>query len=106
MKMNRYIITVLYVMAGCAVSVPLNAGQQHVAFRGDVVRITVSETSEGIRVEFEQRCENERFYEENDTHIVSTAPAIQYHVVNENTILKTNYQYTAHKIRAPEQYVI
>lgn len=105
MKMNRYIITVLYVMAGCAVSVPLNAQHGTELFRGEHLRIIVSESVDGITIEhvskIKKRC---KFYSSQQCDRIQkqSEELIVSHYLNIESELKTTFQYHAHKIRAPE----
>lgn len=54
MEMNRYLLAALYVMAGCAVTVPLKAQGNGEPLRGERCRLVITNTVKVISVYLEE----------------------------------------------------
>ncbi len=50
MEVNRYLITALYVMAGCVVTIPLKAQEYSEPLKGERCRLIVSNTVKAISI--------------------------------------------------------
>lgn len=59
--MNRYLIAALYVMAGCAVTIPLKAQGSSESLRGDRCRLVITNTVKAISIYMEQNEEDHDF---------------------------------------------
>lgn len=104
--MNRYLLAALYVMAGCAVTIPLKAQGNGEAFRGDRCRSVITNTIKVVAAHLDEEnqvqdsCsllfDDSRFAEnETGTDIFSFLKAEPYHC---GSLCRTS-----HKIRAPEK---
>lgn len=105
MEVNRYLIAALYVMAGCAVAVPLKAQTEGASLGGERCRLVVTHT-----VKFVSACmQQERVKTE-----VPSLPS-DYFLFPQPEFSRTDYVFVrtvrihagplcriSHKIRAPE----
>lgn len=104
--MNRYLIAALYVMAGCAVTVPLKAQGNGEALRGERCRLVITNTVKVVSVYLDE--------EEKEQKLSAGLPPDYFQIpvvealaddfafdktvrVNTGSLCRT-----AHKIRAPE----
>ena len=104
--MNRYLIAALYVMAGCAVTIPLKAPGNGELLRGERCRSIVIHTVKVVSV-----CMQEKLKEQElCSHLISEyvhmpIPEIHAsHFLFKKTVGINNGSLcrTSHKIRAPE----
>ncbi len=104
--MNRYLIAALYVMAGCAVAVPLKAQNNGELLRGEKCRLVITNTVKVISVYVEE--------DETDQVYCNSLPPDFFHYPPFELRIK-NFSFdrtvrmstgplcrTSHKIRAPE----
>lgn len=92
-------------MAGCAVTVPLNTQHGTELFRGEHLRIVISESVDGITIEqASQQKKSREFHTYREISPLLLINCKTKKVCNHNSenLLKTIFQYHAHKIRAPE----
>lgn len=107
MEMNRYLLAALYVMAGCAVTIPLKAQTNGEPLRGERCRLIITNTVKVVSVYIEEAQEEQEF---------CTLPPDYYHFPKVE-FSETNYSFdrtirinagplchSAHKIRAPENF--
>lgn len=104
--MNRYLIAALYVMAGCAVTIPLKAQGSGESFRGDRCRLVITNTVKAISIYMEQS--------EEDHDFSNSLPPDYFHFPNpEISIVDFSFDKTvrinagplcriSYNIRAPE----
>lgn len=104
--MNRYLIAALYVMAGCAVTIPLKAQNNGESLRGERCRLIITNTVKAISVCMEESDEEHDFS--------NSLPPDYFQFPNlEATITDFSFDKTvrvsagplcrtSHKIRAPE----
>lgn len=103
--MNRYLITALYVMAGCAVTIPLKAQGNGEPLRGERCRLIITNTVKVMSVYLEE--------EEEQVFCIGLPP--EYFQIPILEVLADDFTFnrtirvnigslcrTAHKIRAPE----
>lgn len=60
MEMNRYLLTALYVMAGCVVAIPLKAQESTGVLKADKCRPVIASTLKNVAIyweESEEKCE-------------------------------------------------
>lgn len=106
MEMNRYLLAALYVMAGCAVTIPLKAQANGEPLRGERCRLVITNTVKVVSVYLEE--------EEQDTDFCSCLPDYfcfpcpEVHTVDfsfdpMDRIHTGPLCRTSHKIRAPER---
>ncbi len=105
MEVNRYLIAALYVMAGCAVTIPLKAQTDNVPLRGEQCRQVVTHTVKVVSVYMQHE-------EEQQNHCVLPP---DYYNFPQPEFSQTDYVFgetirinagslchTSYKIRAPE----
>lgn len=101
--MNRYLLATLYVMAGCAVAVPLKVQENVVPLRVERCRLPQTYTARTICISLNEPSTRVT-YETVDSHdfsietgescaIIRTASTEMAHV--------SRFAYSSHKIRAP-----
>ncbi|MEG0796051.1 MAG: hypothetical protein RR397_06045 [Odoribacter sp.] len=61
MEMNRYLIAALYVMAGCAVTIPLKAQGCSEPLRGERCRLVITNTVKVVSIYLEENDEQQAF---------------------------------------------
>ena len=97
--MNRYLIAALYVMAGCAVTIPLKAQGCGESLRGERCRLIITNTVKVVSVYLE---------EEEEEQVFCSGLPPDYFLADDFTFDKTvrvnigSLCRIAHKIRAPE----
>lgn len=104
--MNRYLLAALYVMAGCAVTIPLKAQGNGEAFRGERCRLVITHTIKVVAVHLEEeRLDQESCYLSfNDCRFIDAETG-----TTDFTFCKAEHYHggslcrTSHKIRAPEK---
>ena len=62
MEMNRYLLAALYVMAGCAVSVPLKAQQHGELLKVERCRLVITHTVKVVSVCLDEETEESFHY--------------------------------------------
>lgn len=105
--MNRYLIAALYVMAGCAVTIPLKAQGNSEPLRGERCRLVITNTVKVISVYVEENEEEQIFanalppdyfhFPESEVH------AVEFSFDKTVGINAGHLCPTSHKIRAPEK---
>lgn len=103
--MNRYLIAALYVMAGCAVTIPLKAQGSGESLRGERCRLIITNTVKVVSV----------YLEEEEEQVFCTSLPPDYFKIPVVEALADDFTFdktvrvnigslcrTAHKIRAPE----
>lgn len=108
MEMNRYLLAALYVMAGCAVTVPLKAQSNGESLKIERYRVGITNTVKVISI----------YIEENqvDQVLCHSLPPDYFHFLK-LIVHTTNFVFdkkvrkiigplcrTSHKIRAPELF--
>ena len=103
MEVNRYLIAALYVMAGCAVTVPLKAQVEGASV--ERCRVVITQTVRTIAISVEQAEEKQKY----DTSSAQNKPIATWgdlRTVFSNSsssgIESGTLCRTSHKIRAPE----
>lgn len=105
MEMNRYLIAALYVMAGCAVTIPLKAQSNGELLRGERCRLIITNTVKVISVYLEQEEEvQDSCNLPPDYSFFPNIGFAQKNHIFERTIRihSGSLCRTSHKIRAPE----
>lgn len=104
--MNRYLIAALYVMAGCAVTVPLKAQNSGELLRGEKCRLVITNTVKVISVYVEEE-ETDQVYCNSLLPDFFHYPHFELRIKSfsfDRTVRMSTGQLcrTSHKIRAPE----
>ncbi len=105
MEMNRYLIAALYVMAGCAVTIPLKAQQNGELLRGERCRLVITDTVKAVSVCLEQEEKAQkacRLSADNRLFAEAGADRIQKAYERSIRVHSGSLCRTSHKIRAPE----
>ena len=107
--MNRYLIAALYVMAGCAVTIPLKAQGNGELLRGERCRLVITNTVKVVSVYMDES-EPEQVFCNSLPPDYFHFPKFEVHVkdfsfdrairINIGSLCRTSY-----KIRAPENSV-
>lgn len=108
MEMNRYLIAALYVMAGCAVTIPLKAQGNAESFRGERCRLVITNTVKVVSVYIEETTK-EQIYTNSLLPDYFHFPKLYIYLDNfslDTTVWVKNGSLcpTSHKIRAPEMF--
>lgn len=105
MEMNRYLIAALYVMAGCAVTVPLKAQPNGELLRGDRCRLVITDTVKVVSACLEQEEKAQKSCRlSRDTMLFAGAETNRTQKAYERRtrVHSGSLCRTSHKIRAPE----
>ena len=106
MEVNRYLIAALYVMAGCAVTIPLKAQVDGTSVRGERCRQLVTHTVRVVSVCMQQMEEKEEDASLPPDYYLFPKPEfsqIDYVFARTVRIHGGPLCRTSHKIRAPEE---
>lgn len=103
MEMNKYLIAALYVMAGCAVAIPLKTGENSLPLRGEGCRLVITDTIKVVSAYFEEK-EAQQEALSPDHNFFSIHSAERHFSLFEQTVRleAAGLCRTSHKIRAPE----
>ena len=104
--MNRYLIAALYVMAGCAVTIPLKAQGCGESLRGERCRLIITNTVKVVSVYLEEEEEEQVFCSglPPDYFQIPVVEALADDFTFDKTVRGNigSLCRIAHKIRAPE----
>ncbi len=105
MEMNRYLIAALYVMAGCAVTIPLKTQANGEPLRGERCRLVITNTVKVISVYLDEETRDDDFCglsPENVPFFRSDSGKLDLKFHQTVRINAGPLCHTFHKIRAPE----
>ena len=103
--MNRYLIAALYVMAGCAVTIPLKTQANGEPLRGERCRLVITITVKVISVYLDEETQGDDFCglpPKNDPFFRSDSGNVDLKFDQTIRINAGPLCHTFHKIRAPE----